>query len=605
MFIRKTRILNRETKKYYFNFQLVESVRTDRGPRQRILLNLGAGLDLDPQECKILANRIESIIAGSQELFLPSEKIEKLAQTYAKKLIKHLSQPVEQTSRTDSLAEIYRVDINTLEHKEARTIGAESLLLNIANALKLPELFRSMNLSRTEIALSLATIIARAIFPASERATFSWLRNQSGLGELLEFDFHDISLQKLYDVSDLLLRHKDCIERHLEKEQRALHGIRSTMILYDLTNTYIEGQAKKNPKARYGVSKEKRADSPLITLGLVVDEHGFPLRSKFFDGNIGEAKTLEKMIQDLGYSDELLKPILVLDAGIVSEENLAWLQSNGFLYIVCARSRPPTDEVEGDHRFVGKNNRVSVANIKIEENGDRWVSCYSLDKAATANQMKTLFQQRFEYDLCKLRDGLKKSRTIKKYKKIVERLGRVKEKHKRISGCYAVDVVASPDGKIATDIQWHILEATLSEKLSGKYFLRTNVTDKNAEELWNTYNTIRTIEDAFRFMKSSLGLRPIYHQKENRVDGHLWITILAYHLIQDITYRLKQNEIRDNWESIRISMASRVRVTTQIQTDDNKILYIRTTTSPEPHHKKIYTALHISPKILSKQKTLL
>jgi transposase len=604
MFIRKTRILNRETKKYYFNFQLVESLRTERGPRQRILLNLGADLNLDPQECKILANRIETIATGQYDLFVSSEKIEKLAQSYAARLIRNLSEPMEKLSSTAAVPEAYKVHIDTLKQKEARTVGAEHLLLYAAEELKLPRFLKKLDLSDTEIALSMATIISRAVFPASERATFMWLQQQSGLGELLNFDFCNISLQKLYDSSDLLLKHKEALEIYLEREQRVIHGVTSTMILYDLTNMYMEGQAKENPKARHGRSKEKRSDCPLITLGLVVDEHGFPFRSKILAGNVGETTTMEKAIQELGCGLDLFKPTIILDAGIATEENLEWLRKNGFYYIVSARQTSPSLEVEGEYMCAGSDEQVKVANIKIEGDGDKWLICHSPGKEATSSQMKTLFQQRFEQDLLNLQESLSKPRGRKKYEKVVERVGRLKEKHKRIAGCYEIEVIPSPDKPLASAVKWKILGEKLNERLTGEYFLRTNRQDKNAKELWEIYNTLRKIEDAFRFMKSSLGMRPIYHQKEKRVDGHLWITILAYYLIQDITYRLRKMGVKDQWSTVRTSMSSRLRVTAQVQTEEKKTLHIRSTTEPEQNHTRIYTALNISPKILPTMKTI-
>ena len=123
---------------------------------------------------------------------------------------------------------------------------------------------------------------------------------------------------------------------------------------------------------------------------------------------------------------------------------------------------------------------------------------------------------------------------------MIERIGRLKEKHKRISGCYEVNAVASEDGATATAIDWKVIDEKMSDKLTGSYFLRTNLVTMGPKELWQLYNTLRGVEDAFRFMKSSLGLRPVYHQKEHRVDGHLWITIMAYHLIQNCLYQLNK-----------------------------------------------------------------
>lgn len=605
MFIRKARKRDPETKKEYFCFQLVGSIRTQRGPRLRILLHLGVNLDLDTIERKLLANRIETLLTGQQEFILPPEKVEKLAQIYAKKLILNLSVPMEPVAPTTAVPDFHRVDLKTLTHKEARAIGSEHLLSTMASELHLPQYLKQIGFSQLEIALSLSTIIARAVSPSSERATFSWLQNQSGLGELLDVDFQKIDVKKLYQTSDLLLKHKDGLEKHLEQMQKGIHGIQSAIILYDLTNTYMEGQAKANPKAKHGVSKEKRTDCPLVTIGLLVDERGFISKSKFLEGSVSEPKTLECAIQALECTGDLCKPTIVIDAGIATDDNLKWLRDKGFTYIVSARQDAPTLEIDGEYMFAGRQERVKVAPLKLEKEGDdRWLICHSPEKETTASQMKALFQQRCEQDLQKLCEGLKKPKGRKKYEKVLEQVGRLKEKHRRISGCYEITVTPSSDQKTAISVEWKVRSEKLEEKLTGEYFLRTNLTDKNAKELWNIYNTLRKIEGCFRFMKSDLGMCPIYHQKEHRVDGHLWITILAYYLIQEVTYRLHGKGIVDQWQTIRTHMNSRIRVTTQMQTDQKQTVHVRSTTEPESYHKKIYEALNLSSKILSPKKTL-
>ena len=181
---------------------------------------------------------------------------------------------------------------------------------------------------------------------------------------------------------------------------------------------------------------------------------------------------------------------------------------------------------------------------------------------------------------------------------------RAKETHKRISGCYDVTIQASPDGKNVVGIEWKIIPEKLETRLTGKYYLRTNLKNRTAKQLWELYRTIGTVEDAFRFMKSSLGMRPVHHQKEVRVDGHLWITILAYCLIQNLLYQLKQSNIRDEWKTVRDGMSSRIRVTMQAKTDKKKTLYVRTTTKPEEYHRRIYEALSLNPTVLRSKKTV-
>ena len=185
MYIRKTRILNRETKKYYFNFQLVESLRTERGPRQRILLNLGADLNLDSQECKILANRIETIATGQQDLFVPDEKIEKLAQSYAARLVRNLSEPMEETSPTAAVPEIYKVHIDTLKQKEARTVGAEHLLLQAAQDLKLPQFLKNSTFPTRKQLYHWLQLFQELFFLPVKELPFRGSSNKVGWGSFL------------------------------------------------------------------------------------------------------------------------------------------------------------------------------------------------------------------------------------------------------------------------------------------------------------------------------------------------------------------------------------------------------------------------------------
>ena len=364
MFIRKTRKRDPVTKKFYFAFQLVESFRTERGPRQRILLNLGSDLNLNTEEPKELANRIEEIVNGQPSLFPSTPRIETLAQRYASRFIKKMSQPVD--NKVDiSVTDLATIDLNSVTHQEPRTVGGEDLLLRIAQELKIPEKLKELNFSAKETAVALGSIIVRATSPASERATQSRLIDQSGMGELLNFDFNTASLHSFYHVSDQLLKHKDALEEHVTTQQKLLHNQTDTIALYDLTNTYFEGQAQANCKAQFGRSKEKRSDCRLVTLGLVMNQHGFLKRSKFLPGNMSEAKSLQDAIKTLASSEDLFKPTIVMDAGIATEENLSWLRENHYTYVVSARQKPPSLEVTGDPTFVGNSTTYQVKVVDL------------------------------------------------------------------------------------------------------------------------------------------------------------------------------------------------------------------------------------------------
>lgn len=607
MFIKKTLKTDPKSGKTYSAYHLVESVRTEKGPRQHTLLYMGSEIELPEGEHKLLAQRIEGIIVGEIPLLPYSEDVERLAQIYASLVIRRLSTPKDVQEDENLEPEFVCLDVNSIEKSDPRTVGAEHLMLQMANQLELPNQLQKLGLSKTDVSIALGSIIARAVSPDSERSTYTWLCNDSGLGELLDFDFKKSSLDKLYQVSDKLLTHKDSLEGHLEAVECKFHGYKSTIALYDLTNTYMEGQAKSNPKAAHGVSKEKRNDCPLVTMGLVMNEHGFLNRTSILPGNASEPKTLEEMIENLSIHESLLKPIIILDAGIATKDNLAWLRLKGYTYVVSARQDAPSIELEGELVAVGDlNNLVKAALIKSEDDSEeKWLYCESEAKAAVASEMKQSFRKRFEDELKKLSDGLLKPKGRKKYIKVIERIGRLKEKHKNISGCYEVNAVASEDKVTAIAIEWKVIDDKMNDKLTGSYFLRTNLLTMGAKELWQLYNTLRGVEDAFRFMKSSLGLRPVYHQKEHRVDGHLWITIMAYHLIQNCLYQLNKQEMHYQWKTVRKVMMGRVRVSMQAKTVDGKMLYHRSTTKAEGDQIKIYRTLGLSSSILRSKKTVI
>lgn len=605
MYIRKTKKLDTKMGKEYFTYQLVASTRTEKGPRQKVLLSLGSDIGLPEKDIPLLARRVEEIISGHDTVIIEYPKIiEDLAQKYASQVISRQGNQDKSAPESAQPSDYQSIDLETIEYQEPRTVGVEHILLHFISELKLQKELSSIGFSEKDIFLALGIIIARAAFPKSERATYEWLTTKSGLGELLGFDFKTASLDQLYQIGDKLLKHKNRLERYLEKAQQNLHGYRSTMALYDLTNTYMEGRAKSNPKAQRARSKEKRSDCPLITLGLVTNEYGFITRSSFLPGNISEPGTLQEAINSLHSFDDLFKPIIVMDAGISSEENLTWLKEKGFKYIVSARQDAPSYELEGSLVPVGNVEKTGVkaALIKTDDQIEKWLYCESEAKGAVAIEMKKAYQKRFEADLENAKSSLQKPKGKKIYEQVLEKIGRLREKHKAISGCYQIEIKPSEDKKTVVDIIWKADESKIDDKLNNHYFLRTNLVNLRVDELWKLYDSIRTIEDSFRFMKSALGMRPIYHQKENRVDGHLWITILAYHLIQTCLYSLKKGGLFYHWETVRNRLSGRSRITMKANVEKGKTLYHRNTTKAEPQQQEIYKALNLTSQISKAKK---
>jgi len=621
MYIRKTKIKNSKQGDAYYTHRIVESVRERDKVKQTTLLNLGKHFDIKSTLWPLLISRIEQLLQQNQteqqaELFNLQleldETLEKAAQRYAALIIHKQSQPVvsddHQSLSAQQSSHFETVDINQLSALTARSIGVETIAWHAVKQLKLEQKLTALGFNGRDRAAALGNIIGRMVSPGSERSTHQWLTNQTALGELIEHDYDTTKLTRLYTVGDDLLRSQSALESFLYQQEKDLFNLKQTIILYDLTNTYFEGSAATNPKAQFGRSKEKRSDCKLVTMGLVLDSEGFPINSRLFNGNASEPQTLEEMIDGLN-QEKLQAPVIVLDAGIASQENLTWLQENHYQYIVVSRERHKENPQESENAVVIKeepHNRVIVKRVDDGENQEVRLYCHSEKREKKDAAIRSRFHQRFEQALEKLHQGLSKKGTIKRYEKVLENIGRIKQKNSRVAQDYDIDVIADENKKNAISITFKRLENSHDkDKLSGVYCLRSNILDWTEEQLWHTYVMLTDLEATFRSMKTELGLRPVYHRKEERVTAHLFITLLAYHLVHTIRYQLKEKGINLSWHSIRQVLSTVQRITISMPTKDNKMVYVRTTTKPEPMQQKIYDALNISTDPIGKVKTII
>lgn len=379
----------------------------------------------------------------------------------------------------------------------------------------------------------------------------------------------------------MLLKNKKRIEDHLRSKESSLFDLTERIILYDLTNTFFEGSGKYNDKAHFGNSKEKRSDCPLVTLGLVLDADGFPKRTEMFPGNVSEPG-LEKMISSLASGQ--IKPIIVVDAGIATEENIAWLKDR-YDYIVVSRRKKI--DLPPEMVIVREDNRRCIR-AGIIRTDEATLVCHSTDKEIKETGITNRFERRFEEELAKVHHALNKKHGTKNYDKVIEKIGRLKERYKRIARRYEITVIKNDN--LATSVTW---QRKAEDHHAGMYTLRSNRLDFTEQEFFDIFSMLTDIEDAFRSMKSELGLRPVHHQKEHRSDGHLFITVIAYHIMQTIRYTLKSKQINERWSTIREALSTHVRITTTMKREDGKAIHIRKSTKPEPFHTKIYDALHL------------
>lgn len=256
MFIRKVIHRDKKNRREYHTFKLLESLRTERGPRQRMVLNLGADFSLPEEHWKDLANRIEEIVTGQNSLFAPPEAVEAFAELYARRIIAYHGEATVRRSDPD----YQRVDIDTIDNELPRSVGAEHVVCETIRALGLDDLLAALGFNKPARDAALGVIAARLVAPSSERAAHVWLQTMSALDDLLGADFGALSQDRVYQVSDMLLRHKKAIEDHLRVRECSLFNLEEKILLYDLTNTFFEGTGKYNGKAHFGVSKQKRSD---------------------------------------------------------------------------------------------------------------------------------------------------------------------------------------------------------------------------------------------------------------------------------------------------------------------------------------------------------
>ena len=593
MYIRKVTHTDPKNSQDYHTFKLVESVRTERGPRQRAMLNLGSEFALPEEQWKDLANRIEEIITGQSPLFIFSSEVENLANRYARQITGDSRRTIlPETVSAANVPDYQRVDVGSVDHEHARTVGAEHVVYETIKELGLEEKLRDLGFNKPAVDAAIGVIAARLIAPGSERSTHVWLQKVTALDDLLGADFINLSQDRVYKTADMLLRCRSELEAYLRGRERSLFQLQETLILYDLTNTFFEGSGKYNSKAHFGHSKEKRTDCPLVTLGLVLDADGFPKRSDIFDGNVSEAGTLERMIAALSTADMLLKPLIVMDAGIGTQKNLDWLKEHGYGYLVVSRKRrievPLLLEMVTVRQ--DKQRLIQAALIHNPDAGEIELYCHSSAKAIKEEGIRNRFEKRFEEELSKTQAALSKKHGTKRYEKVVEKIGRLKERFKRVARRYEIEVARDEKTDMATVIAWEKKE---QDDRSGFYCLRSNRLDFKEQALFDIFSMLTDIEEAFRSMKSELGLRPIYHKKERRADGHLFITVLAYHVLHAIRFKLRKRGMTQSWSTIRKGLSTHMRITTTMKRDDGKMIHIRKSSRPEPFHIQIYDALNL------------
>ena len=602
MFVRRTQTRRTEDGQPYFSHRLVHSERVGNTVRQRTLLNLGRHFDIPREQWPLLCTRIDDILAGQPPLVADCPPaVEHEAQRIAAQLVARGAAGDETSAGP---ADVQRVDVDSLRLVRPRSVGVEQVGLWALEQLELPALLAELGVNGALRAAAAGALVGRLAQPASERATHRWLQARSGLGELLGVDFETVSAMQLYRASDALVKHREAIEAHLFDRALGLFDLQPTVTLYDLTNTYFEGEASEQPQAKRGHSKEKRSDCPLLTLGLMLDASGFVRRSQLFAGNVREHRTLAGMLEAL---EAPAGALVVMDRGVATDACITWLREHRYRYLVVSRERHRQFDAEAAVSVRTQSNQtVHLHKVVSTDPDEVRLYCYSEERAQKERAIVERVATRFEAALTKLNDGLARPRAHKRLAQVWQRIGRLKARHTRAAKHYQIDVTADETGNQAVAVTWTRRPQDGSMATHpGVYCLRSSETDWDEDALWRTYTTLTDVEAVFRSLKSELGLRPIYHHKPRRADGHLLLTVIAYQLVQVIRTRLRKHGEHASWSTLRRILEGQQRVTATFRRPDGRTLHVRTTTQAEPEQRAIYDALGVDPQPGGVRKTII
>jgi len=587
-------------------YRLVESYRnSENRVCHHTILNIGYLEDARPEQLNEIQKRLTDKYEQKQSLFEPEEDV--LVMHYVHEFWQRIKASgkvdLKQSEKLKTM-----VTVESLVHSDVREIGSEHICYQTWQKLQLSQLLLSKGWTEQQVQLAATQVISRSVYPASELATSRWIKENSALCELTGYDIEKLTKDKLYQSALNLYKVKDALETHLSKRTNDLFDLEDKIILYDLTNTYFEGRKVNSKLANFGRSKEKRSDAKLVVLALVINVEGFIKYSSVLEGNIADCKTLSLMIDKLAAHSTIKKAVVVLDAGIATEENLKLIEQKGYQYVCVSRSKlkdyqalpnklPVVIQTKSKHE-------VSLKAVSTAKNTDYYLEVTSDAKVLKEKSMTLAFEKRYEEELQKIKISIDKKNGIKKADKVHERIGRAKEKYPSLQACYQIDVELDTTLKLVTKLTWKKDTSKYNSKTIelGVYFLRTNMNINDEVNVWNIYNTIREIENTFRTLKTELDLRPIYHKNDAATMAHLHLGLLAYWLVNTVRYQLKNNGINSCWsEIVRIGNTQKVITTSGTNTQD-KIITIRKCSEPNKNLANIYTILKIKQRPFAKRK---
>ena len=599
MFIRQVKKQRSKDSRVFYQYTLAQAARVDGKVKQRAILYLGSdSLLSDKGNRAIVLSILKAKIFGLSNLFPldPPKPLLDLAFAYYEKYCIKYGQdekPIVSIPPAPDKAEFHTIDIKGMEVKDVKSFGAEHLCKQVLDKLQLKECFASVGMTNGQINKALISIAARAIFSSSEHKTAQILEMNSELPICFNHK-ESITHNQLYAISDTVYKHKEQIDRFLYNRITDMFDLNDKLVIFDISNTYFETRKANSKIAAYARSKEKRNDCPVVVFTGVINAQGFIRHSRIYEGNKPDTGTLSDMIEDLKkYASPTADHTIVMDAGIATEENLALVQEKGYKYVCVSRKRLKDYPIEqSGTRTIQltdrEKNKVELAIFQPEGYADTWMYVQSEAKRTKEQSMDAKLKERFEEDIGVIQKAISTKGGTKGIEKVWERIGRAKQKHNRVSYGYEIKV-AQEDG-IATRLEWLVKPIKGKEdKSNGIYFIRTNYNNPTETQLWKIYNTIREVESTFRCLKSDLNIRPVYHQNDERIESHIYLTILAYQLVNTIRHMVKNANINHDWKNIVRIMSTQTIQTIELPTD-KKSIHLRKPAKPIKEVQQIYDA---------------
>jgi transposase len=601
MFIKPTK--KKVSEKTYVNHVLVESVATPKGPRHRVVCSLGSLAPAPAEEWLALAHKIEAALSGQQPLVRDARVDTLVAKVQAAR------RGARQTAGQSDLVAVHTDQVTTEDLREAGPVHVGHQLWQ---KLDLDTVLARAGLSpRTRVLTEIMTL-NRLVAPLSEHAMPDWVR-RTALADILGESFDTLVDESLYQNLDRLHPQRVAIEGALAERERTLFNLDDRLFLYDLTSTYFEGQALQNPQAQRGYSRDSRPDCKQVVVGLVLDRDGFPKAHEVFEGNRPDRTTVPEMLEALeqrvGHTPGAT---VVVDRGMAFADNLRQIQERGYHYLVASRPGERTEHLDAFEEAAGWQAIVRAPSptnlgqqktrvwVKRRVVGDEvHILCRSDGREAKDQAIREKHEQRLLADLRKLQARVATGK-LKDATKVHQAIGRLKERYPRVARYYAIGYdTATASVTWAEDAE----KKAVAQRLDGGYLLKTDRQDLSDEEIWRTYILLTRVEAAFRAMKSPLCERPIFHRLEHRVQTHIFLCVLAYHLLVAIEKLCLDAGIHTSWATLREELTTHQVVTVVLPASNGDVLKIRRGSTPEPRHRQIYATLHIPAEVMKPVKT--